>query len=416
MSIWRVCGGRGLAGSTRVPGAKNAVLPILAAAVVTGCETELLNCPQIDDVDVSLDILCHLGCNIDRDGDVLNIDSRGMTCSDIPEQLMTRMRSSLFFLGAILARCGEARLSRPGGCELGERPIDIHLNALRALGAEVFEDNGSVLCRADQLKGADVTLPFPSVGATENIMLAACAATGRTIIHNAAREPEIVELQGYLRMLGAEITGAGTNTVEINGFTPVRRVGHRIMPDRIVASTYLCAAAACGGEIELKNAMPENFQTVINVLSQMGCTVKAGGGNVSLKSSGVLRAPSRIVTAPYPGFPTDAQPLIMAASLKAAGQTHFDETIFENRFRQARELNKLGADITVTGTDAVVSGVSRLYGTQMQTTDLRGGAALVVAAMSAEGESIITDNGHITRGYDSFDRALTDLGADVTIL
>lgn len=413
MSIWHINGGNTLTGSTSVQGAKNAVLPIMAASVLTGCETELLHVPELRDVETTLRILRHLGCTAERDGDAVCIDSRGMSRNFIPHTLMRELRSSVIFLGAILARFGEARLSMPGGCELGPRPVDLHLEALRALGADVQEHGGDIVCRAQKLCGTRIVLPFPSVGATENAMLAACAAEGETVICNAAREPEIVDLQHYLQKLGALIGGAGTSTVTVSGFSPVARVGHRIMPDRIVASTILCACAASGGEIELFGVNPAHFLTVLDSLSEAGCDIITTSSAVRLRSNGRLIAPKPIVTRPYPGFPTDAQPPLMAACLKARGTTVFTENIFANRYRHAEEFRRLGADVSIEGRVAYISGVERLTGAPLTASDLRGGAAMIVAGLSAEGRTDLLDDGYVRRGYDRFDQCLAALGADI---
>lgn len=413
MNIWRVKGGAPLEGSLTVQGAKNAVLPILAACILTGCETELTNCPRLRDVEASLNILRHLGCAVDRDGDVIHINSTRLRSCSIPHELMRAMRSSVIFLGAVAGRCGEAWLSMPGGCELGPRPIDLHLNALRALGAEVEELGGDIVCRATALHGAHITLAMPSVGATENAMIAACAAKGETRISNAAREPEIVDLQGFLRALGADIDGAGTSEIVIRGFTPRGKVGWRVMPDRIVSSTFLCACAATGGEVELRGVTPAHFAGVTGALAAMGCEIREQSRSLRLRSNALLRAAPLIQTRPYPGFPTDAQPLMMAASLRAQGTTVFVENIFPNRYRQAAEMRRFGADIRIQGRVAMITGVPTLHGASVRAEDLRGGAALVIAALAAEGESVILDPGHIERGYDALDEGLRALGATV---
>lgn len=413
MGIWRIWGERPLFGGVRIHGAKNAVLPIMAASILYGCEVELLNCPELKDVDASVSILRHLGCGVQRQEDVVNIDSRSLTCSYIPHELMREMRSSVIFLGAILARCGEAALSAPGGCELGPRPIDLHLDALRALGADIREDGGSILCTAKELKGAYINLRGPSVGATENSMIAACAASGETVITNAAREPEIVDLQGFLNAMGANVSGAGTPCIRIAGLAPKSQVGYRVMPDRIVAATFLCAAAIAGGEVELKSLNPAHVETVCDALTEMGCSITRRAASLKIVSDGVLRAGRPVVTGPYPGFPTDAQPLLMAACLKAEGTTAFVENIFDNRFRHVEELKCLGADIRTEGRVAMVTGVRELYGAPVHATDLRGGASLVIAALAARGETTLFDSGHIDRGYDRLDESLRELGAEI---
>ena len=413
MSIWRITGGKKLCGDVRIQGAKNAVLPIIAAAIITGCETELINCPRLSDVEAAMSILRHLGCIAERDGDTVYINSHGMCATDIPHELMREMRSSVIFLGAILARAHKAELYYPGGCELGARPIDIHLDALRSMGAEISDSGGRLECCDKGLKGAHINLSFPSVGATENIMLAACAAKGETVITNAAREPEIVDLQDYLRKLGVSVYGAGTSTITISDFKPATVVGHRVMTDRIATATLLCSAAVAGGQVHLRSVSPAHIETVSEALEYMGCRIDRGATELTISTDGVLRAPKPIATKPYPGFPTDAQPLLMAACLKAEGTAVFTENIFENRYRHAVELRKLGADISVVGRVAMVTGVSRLYGAPVTATDLRGGAALVAAALGAEGETTVYDEGHIDRGYEQLDELLRSVGADI---
>ena len=417
MSVWHIAGGNRLSGSVTVQGAKNAVLPIMAASVLAPGETELLNVPTLRDVNTTIRILRGLGCSVEREGDAVYIDSRPMSRSEIPHSLMRELRSSVIFLGALLARCGHARLSMPGGRELGPRPIDLHLMALRALGAEIDERGGDLICSAPSgLRGAGIALPMPSVGATENAMLAACAAEGETVIMNAAREPEITELQTFLQTLGADVTGAGSATVRVRGkkLEPFR-VGHRIMPDRIVSSTLLCACAAAGGDVELRAVEPRHFSTVLHSLSECGCDIMSNSSSVRLRSGGNLKAPMPVITGPYPGFPTDAQPLMLAACLKARGTSVFVENVFQNRFRFTEELQRLGARIHTEGRVAVVTGVEALHGAPTVATDLRGGAALMIAALSAEGETDILDSGHVERGYESFDERLAALGADIRL-
>lgn len=402
-----------LCGELTVHGAKNSVLPILAATLLCRTPCVLHNCPDILDVTHTLQILRHLGCSCERSGSTLSIDPRGFAENAVPPALAGSMRASSLFLGALLARTGAAALTLPGGCPIGARPIDYHLQAFRALGASAEEEGGTVRCRADRLHGARLRLPGPSVGATENAMLAACAAAGETVICNAAREPEILDLQCYLRKLGARISGAGTSTVTVSGFRPQPFVEHTIMPDRIVAATILCAGAACGGDVELQGVDPDHFLTVLDSLSEAGCAIIKTASTVRLTSTGRLTAPRPVVTQPYPGFPTDAQPPLMAACLKAKGTTVFTENIFTNRYRHAEEFRRLGAAVSIEGRVAYVTGVDRLTGAPLTSSDLRGGAAMIVAGLSAEGETEILDNGYINRGYDRFDACLSALGADV---
>ena len=413
MDFWTVRGGKKLYGACRVQGSKNASLPILAASVLAGGETELTNVPRLRDIDAALRILRHLGCRAEQEGNSLYIDARGLVHSSVPESLMHEMRSSVIFMGALLARCGEVRLSPPGGCRLGKRPIDLHLKALRQLGAEVEERGGEILCRAAKLRGTTIRLPFPSVGATENAMLAACAAEGETVIEGAAREPEIEALQDYLNKMGGSVRGAGTGRIVVSPGRPGGPVCFAVQPDRIAAATLACACAAAGGEVELTDAEPAHFSTVLHFLKDAGCDIITKQRCLTVRSDGRLRAVGPITTEPYPGFPTDAQPVLMAALLRAEGVTRIRETIFENRFRQVPELRKLGADIRLDGQNAEIRGVARLHGAALEATDLRGGAAMLVAGLAAEGETRIRDEGHIARGYERFDRVLSALGAEV---
>ena len=414
MRRWIVHGGSRLSGELEVQGSKNAVLPIMAASLLNGGETTLTNCPELLDVFASVDILRHLGCRVERQkGGTIYIDSSTADVNHIPHELMLKMRSSVMFMGAILGRMGEVKLSKPGGCELGSRPIDLHIKALRELGAQVSEEGGEVWCRAAQLKGCHLHLSFPSVGATENIMLAACTAEGETVLSNAACEPEIADLQNYLNMAGAEISGAGTPVIRIMGRRPGRSCEYEVMPDRIAAATYLCAAACAGGEINLIYSHPEHIQTLTSSLREMGCGIICGKGGVRIRCAGALKAPHPVITRPYPGFPTDAQALLMAACLKAEGTSVFVENIFENRYRHAAEMNLLGADIKTEGTVAMVCGVERLNGANVTASDLRGGAALILAGLSAEGCTHVYDSGHVQRGYEDIAGALRSLGADV---
>ncbi|NCE63358.1 UDP-N-acetylglucosamine 1-carboxyvinyltransferase [Pseudoflavonifractor sp. 524-17] len=405
-------GGRPLAGTVKVHGAKNSALPILAAALLAPGKSVIRNCPPLSDVNASLDILRHLGCTVEQDGDVIAVDASTLSRWDIPDGLMREMRSSVIFLGAVLGRTGQAELSFPGGCELGPRPIDLHLAAIRALGGVVREDGGRLRC-AGGLTGREIIFTRPSVGATENAMLAAVAASGTTILCNAAREPEIVDLQNFLRTLGASVRGAGTSMVVIEGGKPLHGGEYTVMGDRIVAATYLAAAAAAGGEIAVSGVTPGHLATVCAVLAEAGCVLRQEGDVIHLASQGPLGGAKPVHTAPYPGFPTDAQPPLMAALARGTGITLFVEHIFDSRYRHVDELSRMGADIRVESRVAVVCGVPRLHGAAVEAADLRGGAALVVAALAAEGESRITGLKHLDRGYWNLEESLRGLGAEV---
>jgi len=410
MQRLEVSGGNRLRGTVSVGGAKNSVLPILAATLINGGENVLHNCPDLRDVDSAIAILRHLGCTVEREGHTIRVDSSTIHRCDVPDKLMREMRSSVIFLGPILARCGEAVLTFPGGCELGPRPIDLHLDALRKLGAEITEEHGRIRCTARDLRGRDILLSMPSVGATENAMLAATACNGVTRIINAAREPEIRDLQSFLQKCGAQIRGAGTGEIMVIGGGVRSDVKHRILPDRIVAATYLCAAAACGGEITVTDCEPGHVGTVLAQLAEGGARFQVSGRTVRLQCDKRLTSMGPVRTMPYPGFPTDAQAQLMAAACTARGTTVFLENIFENRYRHAAELTRLGAKIRTSGRVAVVEGTDRLRGADVTCTDLRGGAALVIAALAAEGESTIREIGHIDRGYEKIETDIAGLG------
>ena len=413
MKKLKITGGAQLSGSINVQGSKNSALPILAAAIVSGGETTVHNCPAISDVEAALEILSYLGCRTERDGDSVFVDSSGFSRTDVPESLMCRMRGSLCFLGAILCRAGEARLGYPGGCRLGPRPIDIHIKAMRDLGIEAENNGDELVFRAERPRGGIVSLSFPSVGATENALLAASGVRGTTVIINAAREPEIKDLAAYLQRLGVPVSGAGTAEITVEGGVDYKKTAeHSLIPDRIAAATYLCAAASAGGRVELRGAVYEDVASVAEILSEMGCEIKTGKNSIELIKNRPLKAPGReIITKPYPGFPTDAQPPLMAACLLSEGETVFRETMFESRYRHAPELIKMGADIRVDGKIASVRGVRSLAGAELRAEDLRGGAALAVAALAAEGESVISGMEYVNRGYEGFDMALKSIGA-----
>nr|WP_325182814.1 UDP-N-acetylglucosamine 1-carboxyvinyltransferase [uncultured Oscillibacter sp.] len=417
MSQLRIRGGSRLQGEADIQGAKNSILPILAATLLTADQVELRGCPRLRDVDASIHILRDLGCRARWEGEnTLLVDTRALDGCAVSERLMREMRSSAIFLGAILARCGQAELSYPGGCELGPRPIDLHLSGLRDLGAEIDDAGGVLHCKAPRLKGREIVLSLPSVGATENLMLAACGASGVTTITGAAQEPEIVDLQNFLSACGARVSGAGSSTVSVEGGRPLHGCTYTVMPDRIAAATYLCAAASAGGEIFLRGAREEHLSTVTAVLREAGCSILSDAAGIACASRDRLSAVRPVRTAPYPGFPTDAQAILMAALLKSRGATVFEENMFSSRYRHVDELSRMGADIRVSGRAAVVTGTERLHGAPVRCTDLRGGAALCVAALAAEGETTVREIGHIDRGYEDIARDLRRLGADIVRL
>ncbi len=411
-----VNGGRTLRGELQLQGSKNSSLPIMAASLLCGEECVLNNCPELTDIYSASRILNGLGCRCRFSDNTAVIDSQNISRTEIPENLMREMRSSIIFMGAILGRTGECTVSIPGGCELGPRPIDMHLAAMRKMGVDIRESYGKIICRVPYGKahGAKISLPFPSVGATENIILCAVTADGETIINNAAREPEICDLCGFLRACGAEISGDGESRIVIKGQNRLHGCEYRIMPDRIACATYLSMAAATGGEIILTNACVPETEPFISVLEQTGCSIYTYDDRIYLRSGSRLKAvKDRIRTMPHPGFPTDAQAVLMAALVTADGTSVFEENIFDCRYRHTDALVKMGADIQVLGKIAVIKGVQELHGANIEATDLRGGAAMVAAALSAEGTSEISGIYHIDRGYEKIEKAVRHLGGDI---
>lgn len=416
MSFYEITGGRPLEGAVAVQGAKNSVLPILAAALLAPGVSVIHNCPDLTDVNAAIDILRLLGCSVTREGDTVTINAASPVPAAIPERLSRELRSSVIFMGAILSRMGAGELAYPGGCDLGPRPIDLHLSALRMLGADIREGRGSLhFAWGRWPRGREVCLALPSVGATENAMLAACGCPGVTTIVGAAREPEIVDLARFLAAMGADIAGAGESTIVIRGGKALFPARYTVMGDRIAGATYLCAAAAAGGEIEVTGVQGEHLSVLLSILEEAGCIVYADRERICLRSDGLLEGVSPVRTGPYPAFPTDCQPLLMAALAGGSGSTIFVENMFESRYRHVNELERMGADIRVDGRVAVVRGRGGLHGASVRSTDLRGGAALVIAALSARGTSQIHDLRHIRRGYAGLERDLSALGADIRL-
>lgn len=410
----KIEGGKPLEGQVRIQGAKNAVLPILAATLLTEEPCYIQNCPDLKDVRAAFAILEALGCRVTYDGDQVTVEAKHLCSHTISETLMRQMRSSVMFLGAILGRCQRACISYPGGCELGARPIDIHLLALRRLGVALKEEQGNIDCSLGGYCPQTLTLMFPSVGATENIMLLCAALPGETRIIHPAREPEIVDLQNFLNGMGAQIQGAGSDCIRIRGVRRLHGCQYRVIPDRIVAATYASAVVACGGEALLTDVEAEHLRLFLSVLRDMGARTEERKEGIFLAASGRPKAVASVKTLPYPGFPTDMQPILMAALLRGEGNTVFHETIFENRFQHAGEFARMGADIRVEGSRAIVCGVPALHGAKVRAFDLRGGAALMVAALSAEGETTLDGCEHILRGYACPVEDFRQLGGTIT--
>ncbi len=413
MEGFRVLGGEKIEGQVRLQGAKNAVLPILAAALLPEGETVIRDCPDIRDVYAMGGILKQLGCRCEMRQDEMRIDSAGLKCWEMPEGLSKQIRSSIFLLGPILGKLRRAAVTYPGGCEIGLRPIDLHLKGLRALGVKVQEDGGVIRCDGGEMHAGDVYFDYPSVGATENVMMAAALLPGVTTVHNAAREPEIEDLQRFLNMMGGRVCGAGTQVVRIEGVKKLRAVSYTPIPDRIVGGTLLCAAAVTGGEILLSNIRPADLMPVGDKLTEMGCRISREEAGMLLRAPKRLKAFSCLQTQPHPGFPTDMQAQMLAAACTAEGTSVIVENVFENRLSHVADLCRMGADIRVSSRTAVVSGVEKLHGARVTARDLRGGAALVIAALCAKGETVVENVALIDRGYAKLENTLAGLGAKI---
>ncbi|MGN0458745.1 MAG: UDP-N-acetylglucosamine 1-carboxyvinyltransferase [Eubacterium sp.] len=413
MQYLEINGNKRLNGEITLHGSKNSVLPILAGAVLINGECVIHNCPRLSDVDVTLSILRYLGARVEQDKNDVFLDTSTITKTNIPEHLMKEMRSSIIFLGALVARFGEACLYLPGGCEIGLRPIDLHLKALTALGYPVCCNGHDVCAVSRNPHGKRIVLAFPSVGATENIILSATLTEGVTTIVNAAREPEIADLVCFLNKAGARISGASTPVITIEGVKSLHSVEHRIIPDRILATTLMSAAAITKGDITINDVNLPHIMPTLPVFEEMGCSVHTDNSSLRIFAPERLSKVKMIETMAFPGFPTDCQAPVMAALTVANGTSVIKETIFESRFKHISQLNIFGADISVNDRMAVINGVDRLNGASVVCTDLRGGAAVVIEALASEGMSKISDIHHIDRGYEKIENQLTLLGADI---
>lgn len=414
MSRYVINGGHRLYGETQIQGSKNSVLPILAATVLIKGESVITNCPNISDVDATIKILSYLGCKVRREGHSLFVDSTDVDKFDIPDDLMREMRSSVVFLGAIIGRTGKASLSTPGGCEIGLRPIDLHLDAIQRFGVNIHEEFAKIDFEAVKpLEGVNIALSFPSVGATENIILTACTAKGTTVITNAAREPEISDLADFLNSCGARISGTGEGTVIIEGVKELHPVQYKVIPDRIVATTYMAAAAMTHGKIHLTSVIPAHLAPVIPVFEEAGCDISIASSSVTLTAPPYLRSIKTIRTMPYPGFPTDMQAQIMAMTTVCHGTSVIIETIFESRYKHVSEMLRFGAKIRVDGRMAVIEGTPLLTGASVIASDLRGGASLVLAGLAAQGTTTVDEIKYISRGYENLSGVLSSLGCDI---
>ncbi len=414
MTQYIIEGGNELEGEINSSGSKNASLPIIAASILSGKTTTLYNVPNIQDIKITLDILRILGCKIDRKNGKIIIDSGRMNKTEIPKELMHKLRSSVILAGAILGRFNKAIFSYPGGCDIGGRPIDLHIKSLKKLGINIEEEAGYIICSRDKIIGADIHLDFPSVGVTENLMLASVLAEGETTITNVAMEPEIIDLQRFLNRMGAKVSGAGENVIKIQGVKKLKNVSYNIMPDRIEIGTFLCMTAITGGNIIINNVNNEDIKSITSKLEETGVRVKQEKSSIEIMAPKKLKAID-IKTMPYPGFPTDMQSVFGAMLTVAKGTSLIVENIFENRFRYLNELKKMGAKVSIEGNVAIIKGVKKLHGAEMEAPDLRGGAAICTAALVAKGQSTVSNISHILRGYENFDKKLRKLNVQIKL-
>ena len=414
MPSYIIEGGKRLEGEVSVSGSKNASLPILASTILNAGTTKLYNVPEIRDTKITQEILKFLGCKVKRNKGKIEIDSKEMNKKEIPEHLMHQMRSTVILAGAILGRFKEVTFSYPGGCDIGARPIDLHLKSFEKLGINIVENAGFIICKCDKIVGANIDLDFPSVGATENIILASVYAEGITNITNAAMEPEIVDLCNCLNKMGAKIEGAGTSNIKIIGVEKLKDISYNIMPDRIEAGSLLCMVAITGGKLKLNNVIIDNISPIINKLEEAGCKILKEKNSIYMEAPKKLKSVD-IKTMPYPGFPTDMQSVFASMLTMAKGTSVIVENIFENRYKYMSELKKMGAKVTVEGKTAIVKGVRKLSGARVFSTDLRGGAALVTAALAAKGKTEVLNIEYILRGYEGLDKKLKMLGANISL-
>ncbi len=403
----------GLKGNIRVDGSKNSILPILAATLLSEEECIIHDIPYLQDVHVMCQLLKVLGANVEKIGDnTLKISAENIATCEAPYELISKMRASFLVMGPLLARCKNAKVYMPGGCAIGTRPIDLHLKGFKYLGSEIKSENGYVNAKTEKLVGNDIYLDFPSVGATENIIMAATLAEGETILENAAEEPEIVDLANFINSMGGNIVGAGTKTIRIKGVKKLHKTEHTVIPDRIEAGTYMVAAAATGGDVTIENVVSSHLQPIIAKLRETGARVEEYDDKLRVISNGKIK-PVDIKTLPYPGFPTDMQAQFMAMLSISDGTSIIHETIFENRFMHANELSRMGVDVKIEGSSAILKGSSKLSGAKVKATDLRAGAALIIAGLIADGETEITEVYHIKRGYANIIEKLQRIGANI---
>lgn len=405
-------GGKKLKGEAVVSGSKNASLPILAAAILNGKISKLYNVPDIEDTKITLQILKELGCKVKKDKNKIIIDSRHMNKTTIPDELMRKLRSSVIIAGAIIARFKKVEFSYPGGCDIGARPIDLHLKNFEKIGVKIQENSRYIECKCDKILSQILELDFPSVGATENLILASVLGNHEVIIKNAAMEPEIVDLANFLNRMGAKVYGSGTNTVKIKGVLNLKDVSYKIMPDRIEAGTLLIAGAITSGEVTIRKLNPDHIGPILNKLRECGCEIFEGKDFVYLKANTKLNAID-IKTMPYPGFPTDIQPIFSALLTVCKGTSIITENIFENRFKFMQEINRMGAKSKVEGKALIIKGVKKLHSADVQSTDLRGAASLVLAGLSAKGTTRVSNLEYLLRGYENLDLKLNGMGAEI---